>query len=120
MSSSPFSRFLRGLAKSPIIGNLLSGRRLSVSAPDVVVPDSEVEVTVTGVPSGEVCVIGIGTLVTQTLTAPASGPVAASLKLAALVAPGEYTITATLPASGRSATREITVVRNQQTYTKQK
>jgi hypothetical protein len=120
MSSSPLSRFLRGLAKSPIIGNLFSGRALSVSAPDIVVPDSDVEVTVTGVPSGEVCVIAIGTLVTQTLTAPAAGPVTATLKLPALVAPGDYTVTATLPGSGRSATRKIAIVRNQQTYTKQK
>ncbi len=120
MSSSPLSRFLRGLAKAPIIGNLLSSRQLSVSAPDIVVPDSDVEVTVTGVPSGEECVVAIGTLVTQTVTAPTSGPVTATLKLAALVAPGQYTITATLPASNLSATRPITVVRNQQTYTKQK
>ncbi|KAA1395491.1 hypothetical protein [Aeromicrobium ginsengisoli] len=120
MSSSPFSRFLQGLATSPIIGNLFSARRLSVSAPDVVVPDSEVPVTVTGVPSGAQCVVAIGTVATKTVTAPASGPIDVSLTLAALVAPGEYTVTATLPASNRTASCDLTVVRNQQTYTKQK
>lgn len=120
MSSSPFSRFLRGLAKNPIIGSLLPMWRLSVSAPDIVVPDSEVPVTVTGVPPGEDCVIAIGTLATETVTAPPSGPVSVSLTLAALVAPGDYAVTATLPSSNRTASRKITVVRNQQTYTKQK
>ena len=114
MSSSPLSRFLRGL------GSLFSGRRLSVSAPDIVVPDSEVPITVSGVPAGDECVVAIGTLATQTVTAPASGPVSVSLTLAALAAPGEYAVTATLPASNKSASRNITVVRNQQTYTKQK
>ena len=120
MSSSPFSRFLRGLAKSPIIGSLFPTWRLSVSAPDIVVPDSDVPVTVTGAPPGEDCVISIGSLATQTVTAPPSGPVSANLTLAALAAPGEYTVTATLPASNRTVSRKITVVRNLQTYTKQK
>lgn len=120
MSSSPLSRFLQGLARSPIFGSLFSGRQLSVSAPSPVVPDSDVEVTVTGVPSGEECVISIGTLATKTVTALASGPVTARLTLAALTAPGDYTVTATLPSSNRKATCPITVIRDQKTYTKQK
>lgn len=120
MSSSPLSSLLRSLAKSPVISRLLPRWQLSVSAPSPVVTDSEVPVSVTGVPPGETCVIAIDNVATKTVTAPPSGPVTANLKLAAFVAPGDYTITATLPASSRTASKQITVIRDQRTYTKQK